>query len=128
MVSANYKKYKRIIRWPDLKMVREKGPHHKWHVDEPSLSCLRGSRVSVISGQHKIFKIWISQSLEKNNLYMLGSSGDEINPAEICDTCAGKVMRLLRWCSSDEGNLEIEQQEMRDELEEREFRAKGLTE
>ena len=59
---------------------------------------------------------------------MLDPHGNEIKTDEICDACAGRVMRLLRWRSSNEGSLEIEQQELRDELEEREFRDKGLAE
>jgi hypothetical protein len=128
MVSPNYKKYSRIIRWPDLKVVREKGTHRKWHVDEPSLSCIVGSRISVISGERHIFKVWISQSLDTGKLYMLDHNGNEIPPDEICDACSGRVKKLLQWRSSDEGNLETEQQELKDISEEREFKAKGLLE
>jgi hypothetical protein len=128
MVSPNYRKYSRIIRWPDLKVVRQKGSHEKWHIDEPSLSCPAGSRISLLAGERHIFKIWVSQSLDTGKLYMLDHNGNEIRPDEICDICAGQVLRLLKWRSSDEGNLEIEQQELKDKSEERDFRAKGLLE
>jgi hypothetical protein len=128
MVSPDYIRYEHIVRWPDLRMVRRKGYNQIWHFDKPSISCLKGSRAPFISGDAKIFKVWINKSLEKNRLYLLDKNGNEINPGEICSACAGNVLRLLKWCSSDEGSLEIEQQELRDELEEREFRAKGLTE
>jgi hypothetical protein len=128
MVSPDYKKYSRIIRWPDLKVVREKGTHRKWHVDEPSLSCAGGRGISALSGERHIFKVWISQSLDTGKLYMLDHNGNEIRPDEICNTCAGQVLRMLKWRSSDEGNLETEQQELKDKSEEREFRAKGLLE
>ncbi len=128
MVSPDYIRYEHIVRWPDLRMVKRKGYDQIWHFDKPSISCLKGSRVPFISGDAGIFKVWISKSLEKDRLCLLDKNGNEINPGEICSACAGKVMKLLRWRSSDEGNLEIEQQELRDELEEREFRAKGLLE
>jgi hypothetical protein len=128
MVSPNYKRYSHIIRWPDLKVVMEKDPHRKWHIDEPSLACPGGSRISVILGERHIFKVWISQSLETGKLYMLDHNGNEISPDKICPDCAGRVLKLLQWRGSDEGNLEIEQQELRDESEKREFRAKGLLE
>ncbi len=128
MVSPDYKKYSRIIRWPDLKVVRLKGSRQRWHVDAPSLSCAGASRIPVLSGERHIFKVWISQSLDKNKLYMLDHNGNEIPPDEICEACSGQVMKLLKWRSSDEGNLETEQQESKDESEEREFRAKGLIE
>jgi len=128
MVSPEYKKYSRIVRWPDLKVVREKESLRKWHIDEPALACAGGPRISEITGERHIFKIWITQSLEKGKLYLLDHNGNEITPQEICDICAGKVMKLLKWRSSDEGKLEAEQQESRDESEERDFRAKGLIE
>lgn len=128
MVSQNYKTYSRIVRWPDLKMVREKTPHQKWHVDRPSLSCPGVSRIHVTNRQQNIFKIWISQSLDDDKLHMLDSGGNEIPEREICKACAVRVMRLVRWRGSDYGDLETEQHESRDETEEREFRAKGLLE
>ena len=128
MVSPDYRKYSHIIRWPDLKVVREQDHHAKWHVDEISLGCSGGTRIAAVSGEKHIFKVWVTQSLEKGKLYMLDHNGNEIVPDEICDTCAARVMKLLKWRSSDEGNLEIELQESRDETEEREFRAKGLLE
>jgi hypothetical protein len=111
-----------------LRMVRRKGNNQTWHFDKPLISCLTGSRAPFISGDAGIFKVWITRSLEKNKLYLLDKNGNEIRPEEICASCAGRVMRLLNWKNSDEGNLEIEQQELRDESEEREFRAKGLLE
>ncbi len=128
MVSPEYSRYEHIVRWPDLKMVREKGTYNKWHFNKTVISCKKGSGISQITGEAKIFKVWITQSLEKKRLYMLDKSGNEKDPAEICEQCAGKMMRLLSWSSSEEGNLEIRQQETRDELEERDFRAKGLLE
>lgn len=127
MVSPDYVRYQRIIRWPDLRMVRRKG-YKIWHFDKPSISCLKGSRALFISGSAGIFKVWITRSLEKGRLYLLDKNGNEMNPAEICDACASNVMKLLKWSNSDDGNLEIEQQESRDEMEERDFRAKGLLE
>jgi hypothetical protein len=128
MVSPDYLRYQHIVRWPDLRMVRRKGPNQIWHFDKPSVSCLKGSRAPFFSGEAGVFKVWITKSLEKNSLYMLNKNGNEVNPDEICSACGGNVMKLLRWSNSEEGRLEIEQQESRDELEEREFRAKGLTE
>jgi hypothetical protein len=128
MVSRDYRKYSRIIRWPDLKVVRAKGAHEKWHINEPSLSCGVGTRITAVSGERHIFKVWIAQSLEDGKLIMVDHHGKEIHSGGICDVCAGKVMKLLKWRSSEDGNLETELQESRDELEERDFRAKGLTE
>jgi len=128
MVSRDYNKYEHIVHWPNLKIVKERGSHNKWHFDEPTLSCLKSSRTTIIPGKGQITKVWITESLEKNRLYLLDKSGNEIKPGIVCETCAGKVMRLLKWSRSDDGNLEIEQQEARDEFEERDYRAKGLTE
>ncbi len=128
MVSPDYIKYEQIIRWPDLKVVKRKGLNQSWHFDKPSITCLKGSRAPYISGDAGIFKVWITKSLEKNRLALLDKNGNEVKSAEICGACAGNVMKLLRWSSTDDGHLEIEQQETRDELEERDFRAKGLTE
>jgi hypothetical protein len=128
MVSPNYKRYSHIIRWPDVKVIRGKVSPHMWHVDETSFICPRGSRITGISGERHLFKVWISQSLEADKLYMIDHNGNEISPDQICDACASRVMKLLKWRSSDEGKLETEQQELRDDSEEREFRAKGLLE
>jgi hypothetical protein len=128
MVSPDYNRYQHVVLWPDLRMVRRKGFNQVWHFDKPLISCLKGSRAPFISGDAGIFKVWITKSLEKNRLHLLDKNGNEIPPDEVCRACAGKVMELLKWSSSDDGNLEIEQQESRDESEEREFRAKGLLE
>jgi hypothetical protein len=128
MVSPDYNRYEHIVRWPDLKMVKRKGDDRIWHFDKPSISCLKGSRVPFISGGTGVFKVWIDKSLEKDRLYLLDKNGNENKPGEICRACADNVMKLLRWSNSGEGNLEIKQQESRDELEERDFRAKGLLE
>jgi hypothetical protein len=128
MVSPDYARYAHIVRWPDLRMVRRKGNNEVWHFDKPSISCIKGSRAPFISGDAGVFKVWIIQSVEKNRLYMLDKNGNEIDQGVICNNCAANVMKLLRWSNSDQGKLEIEQQESRDELEERDFRAKGLTE
>jgi hypothetical protein len=128
MVSPNFRRFSHIIRWPDVKVIREKGSQRKWHVAEGSFMCPGGSRVTGISGERHIFKVWISQSLETDKLYMIDHNGNEISPDQICDACASRVMKLLKWRSSDEGNLETKQQELRDDSEEREFRAKGLLE
>jgi hypothetical protein len=128
MVSREFRKYSHLVRWPDLKVVRSNSARREWHIDEPSLSCGKGTGITVISGERHIFKVWVSQSLESGKLYMLDHNGKEIHPDDICDACAGKVMKLLKWRSSEQGNLEAQQQESRDELEERDFRAKGLIE
>ena len=128
MVSPHYRKYSRIVRWPDLKVVREKGTHQKWHVDEHILDCPEGSGITAVTGEWHIFKIWLEQSRDKGKVYMLDQHGNEISPDRICEVCAGRVMKLLKWRNSDEGNLETEQQEPRDEFEERDFRSKGLSE
>jgi hypothetical protein len=128
MVSPDYNRYQHIVLWPDLRMVRRKGFNQIWHFDKPQISCLKGSRAAFISGDAGIFKVWITKSLEKNRLYLLDKNGNEIHTDEVCSACGGKVMALIKWSSSDDGNLEIEQQESRDESEEREFRAKGLLE
>jgi hypothetical protein len=128
MVSANYRKYIKLNRWPILKVVREKDTQNKWHIEESSLCCTVGKRIGVVSGQHNLFRIWVPKSLEKGDLYMLDPRGNEISPGDICEACAGSVMKLLRWVISDEGSLEIEQQNLRDESEERDSRAKGINE
>jgi hypothetical protein len=128
MVSDNYRKYRKILRYPDLKMVRLKGVRQKWHFNEPLFACKMSTQISEVNGEQRTFKIWITQSLEKDKLYMLDRNGNELPPGVICDNCAGRMMKLLNWRSSEEGNLEIEQQELRNETEERDFRAKGLIE
>jgi hypothetical protein len=128
MVSDNYRKYRKILRYPDLKMVRLKGVRQKWHFNEPLFACKMSAQISEVNGEQRTLKVWITQSLEKDKLYMLDRNGNEISPDVICDSCAGRMMKLLKWRSSEEGNLEIEQQELRNETEERDFRAKGLIE
>lgn len=128
MVSPDYNKYEHIVRWPDLKMVKQKSHDRRWHFKKPIISCLKGPRISYISGEATVYKVYIIKSLEKNKLYMLDKNGNEVNPADICEECAANVMKLLRWSDSDDGRLEIQQQESRDEYEERDFRAKGLLE
>lgn len=128
MTSDNYQRYQKIIRWPDLRVVREPEDSQKWHINERNLSCPGAAGISGITGESGIFKVWIEKSLEKGKLYLLDHNGNEITPDGICPACAARVMRLVRWRHSDEGNLETEQQESRDESEERDFRAKGLLE
>ena len=128
MVSPDYRKYSRIIRWPDLKVVREKGTHRQWHIDEPILSCPERSGITSVTGEWHIFKVWVEQSQDKGKLYMLDHHGNEIRPDQFCQICAGRVLKLLKWRNSDEGSLETEQQEPRGETEERDFRSKGLAE
>ena len=109
-------------------MVREKGTRRPWHIDEPILSCPERSGITAVTGEWHIFKVWLEQSRDTGKLYMLDHHGNEIRPEAFCETCAGRVLKLLKWRNSDEGRLETEQQEPRGESEERDFRSKGLAE
>jgi hypothetical protein len=128
MVSRDYSKYSRIIRWPDLRAVKVRDKERKWHFTGRFVSCGADKRFAVMLNEKRILKIWITRSLEDGKLTMLRRNCGEIESGDICPACAARVMKLLKWRKTEDGDLETEMQETRDEFEERDYRAKGLIE